>query len=406
MKSMNEHDILILTGSLGEGHNQASKAIVESAKRNYPHLSVKVVDYMELTHPKLHTAGQYFFVQWMKHFPSVYGYLFQKTRDDSGLIQLLRRLSSFNLHKISDLLEEVKPAVIVSTFPPAAAAVAMLKAMGLTSVPTATVITDHTDHSYWIHSHTDHYMVGSEVVQKALLNKGIPASKISVTGIPVHPVFSQPVNRHALRRQYGLTSRHRVVLIMGGGEGMIDKEVTELINSGAYSSDIRFIIICGRNVKLYHLLQEELGEHPQTRIMGYVDRMHELMAVADLIVTKAGGLTVSEALTMERPMLLFKPLPGQEQDNADYLVGIGVARQAMEGELQQQLLRLIMNPRALGDMERKAAVFTHKESALSVLRRLLAIQHSFRRSAQWTGAVAPSYEALNREAYSSQYMNH
>ncbi|MBK1678653.1 galactosyldiacylglycerol synthase, partial [Rhodospirillum rubrum] len=113
MRSINEQKILILTGSLGEGHNQASKAIVESAKKNYPHLRVKVMDYMELTHPRLHVAGQYFFVQWMKHFPSVYGYLFQKTREENTLIQMLKRFSTFSLHKLSTMLETEKPAIVV-----------------------------------------------------------------------------------------------------------------------------------------------------------------------------------------------------------------------------------------------------------------------------------------------------
>lgn len=407
MRSINEQKILILTGSLGEGHNQASKAIVESAKRNYPHLRVKVIDYMELTHPRLHVAGQYFFVQWMKHFPSVYGYLFQKTREENTLIQMLKRFSTFSLHKLSTMLEDEKPAIVVSTFPPAAAGMSLLKAMGFTDVPTATVMTDHTDHSYWIHSHTDYYMVGSDVVQLALERKGVPSGKISVTGIPVNPLYGQPVDQDRLRGYYGIHSSEQVVLIMGGGEGMIDKEIIEWMKSREYPRDVRFMIVCGRNAKLHQSLQEDFSDHPQITVMGYVDRMHELMAIADLMVTKPGGLTISEALTMERPMLLIKPLPGQEQDNADYLVGIGVAQQAMAGELKHQLLKLITSPSLLQEMKRRAAINTHKDSALSVLTRLIHIQQSYRLPREWSDDMKTvPYEVLNREVFESETLHH
>lgn len=407
MRPIYEQKIIILTGSLGEGHNQAAKALLESARRQYPHLRVKIVDYMELTHPRLHVAGQFFFVQWMKHFPSIYGYLFQKTREENTLIHMLKRFSTLRLERLSAMLESEKPAIVVSTFPPAAAGISLLKAMGYTHVPTATVITDHTDHSYWIHSHTDYYMVGSDVVQVALERKGVPSEKISVTGIPVNPLYSQPVDKERLRDDYGLKPSERVVLIMGGGEGMIDKEVIELLKSNAYPQEVQFMVVCGRNMKLYQSLLDEFAERPQIHVMGYVERMHELMAMADLVVTKPGGLTISESLTMELPMLLVKPLPGQEQDNADYLVGIGVARQVMAGELQHQFMTLMTDPSLLQEMKRKASIIPHKDSAHVVLTRLMDIQRHYRPAREWAEPKnRVPYEVLNGEVYVNEDLHH
>lgn len=228
-----------------------------------------------------------------------------------------------------------------------------------------------------------------------------------MTGIPVNPLYSQPVDEERLRDYYGLKPSEQVVLIMGGGEGMIDKEIIELLKSRAYPQDVRFMVVCGRNMKLYQSLLEEFAEHPQITVMGYVDRMHELMAMADLMVTKPGGLTISEALTMERPMLLVKPLPGQEQDNADYLVGIGVARQAMAGELQHQFMTLMTDSSLLQEMKRKAAINTHKDSALSVLTRLIEIQRRYRPSREWAEEKNPvPYEVLNREVYVNEALHH
>ncbi|UUZ81945.1 hypothetical protein LJK88_46740 [Paenibacillus sp. P26] len=178
-----KNKILILTGALGDGHNKAAQAILEAARVYRPDVEVKVVDFLEWTHPYLHSVGKYCYMQWVKSLPSVYGYLYRKTRDDNTLSHWFKRMRSFSTDRMLEPLDEEKPTEVVSTFPGAAAAMSYLKANGFTSVPTCTVITDYTDHSYWIHPNTDRYLVGAEHV------------KLRVAAVP-HPRAPHCGNRH------------------------------------------------------------------------------------------------------------------------------------------------------------------------------------------------------------------
>lgn len=372
MNIAKKQKILLLSGALGDGHKQAARAILEASQLYRPDVGVEVVDFMEWTHPRLHHVGKFCYIQWVKTFPSLYGYLFQKTRDDNSFSLLFKRFRSYSLERMSRLLNEVQPTVVVSTFPPAAAAMSLLKARNLTDAATVTVITDHTDHSYWLHPYTDQYIVGSDFVRQALIRQNIPDSKIAVTGIPIRLSYSQPYESDLLRAEYGFDRSLPTVLVMGGGLGMIGKEFISMLQRDKDLPTAQFIIICGHNEKLKQQLREELvNSRHRIHITGYIDNVHEFMALSDLILTKPGGLTTSEALALELPMLLFKPLPGQERDNAAYLVQMGVAQEADNAEqLRKWLHQVFQNRELLFKMKEKAKgckLTTSTEHALHMI---------------------------------------
>ncbi|WJH35219.1 hypothetical protein N6H14_03860 [Paenibacillus sp. CC-CFT747] len=276
------------------------------------------------------------------------------------------------------LLQEVRPTVVVCTFPGAAAAMSMLKENGLTDLPLVTVITDHTDHSYWLHPCTDRYIVGSEHVKEALMGHQIPESRIAVTGIPIRPRFVGRFDRGTLRRKYGLHPDLPTVLVMGGGLGMIGREFTETLRSSDIMETMQVIFVCGQNEKLKQQLDGEFRGCRGVLTTGYVDHIHELMALSDLLITKPGGLTTSEAVAMELPMLLHKPLPGQEQDNAAYLVKSGVAVMAGSGaELAGELVKLIESPLLLSAIRQQAKRHERKHAAFQALEAILATKPTY-----------------------------
>lgn len=365
--------ILILTGDLGDGHKQAARALAEAAGFVGPNVQTEVVDFMEWTHPHLHGFNRFCYMQWVQKFPSIYGYLFQKTREFNSLSNLFKKIRFFGLSRMLSLLHTVRPSVVVSTFPSAAAAMSVLKTNGWTDVPTVTVITDHTDHSYWIHPGTDRYIVGSGHVRNALRRNGVPDSRITVTGIPVRQPFAREYDRRALCRRYGLDPELPTVLAMGGGDGLIGRDLAELLKGGALPAPMQFIFVCGRNLKLKQLLENELSQSPhRILVTGYVDYIHELMAVSDLLVTKPGGLTTSEALSLELPMVLYKPLPGQEEDNAAYLTEAGLALQAdSEEDLTAKLIRVFQNPQILNKIKERARQNQTKTAAVRAVHEIL-----------------------------------
>lgn len=371
--------ILILTGNLGDGHRQAAYAIAEAAVRLDPDVQTHIVDVMERTHPALHRFSQFCYMQWITKFPWLYGYLFRQTKDDTLISRLLKKLPLCNLRRLQAILEETQPSVVVCTFPSAAAAIAQLKQKGLASVPAVTVITDHTYHSYWIHPGTDRYIVGSDHIRKALCHWPVPESRIAVTGIPVRPAFGSQPDREELCRRHGLDPRLPTLMIMGGGCGLIGGDWAKLLTApDLLKKPVQTVIVCGRNDKLQRRLTRELRQYPHPLIVtGYVDHVHELMAAADLLITKPGGLTTSEALASGLPMLLYKPLPGQEYDNAAYLTRAGAAVQAAnDGEFVARLGQLLDQPELLRRMRSRARQLGRSNSAEQAVREVMGTAHN------------------------------
>lgn len=382
MKVKKPEKILILSGTLGDGHMQAARAMLEASALYRPGMVVEVVDFMSWIHPRTHTFERYCFLQWVKHLPALYGYMFQKTRMDNSLSRLLKQLRTFSIQRMVTLLREANPTLLVCTFPPAAAAISLLKAKGLIDLPTVTVITDHTDHSYWIHPHTDLYLVGSERVRLALQRRGISKTIITVTGIPVRPAYSQTLDQRKLRAKYGLSPTAFIVLVMGGGDGIINKNFIDQVNSETLPPNIHFNIICGRNEKLMKRLKEELKNRSNVQIKGYVDDIHEWMAMADVLITKPGGLTTSEALASRLPMLLFQPQYGQERDNANFLISGGAAWELSINTLQSQLQQLMDNREILSEMKEADRKIMHKDSARLAINEILNVQQ-YALNAKW-----------------------
>jgi processive 1,2-diacylglycerol beta-glucosyltransferase len=219
---MTKETILILYSNYGDGHRQAAKALRDTLAMTQHNMEGILVDFMELTHPHVYPMSRYLFIQAMKKSPSIYGYIFNKTRDVNSFSNLMKKFNGLGLGRLLSFIQTARPSMIVSTFPLAAGAMSKLKEFGLTDVPTTTVITDHTDHSAWVHPYTDHYIAGSEFVKQALQRNHISNQQITVTGIPIRREFNGSFNRESLLGKHDLDPSRPTLLIMGGAYGLLD----------------------------------------------------------------------------------------------------------------------------------------------------------------------------------------
>ncbi|SDX51235.1 glycosyltransferase [Paenibacillus sp. CF384] len=376
---MEKGPILILTGDYGSGHIQAAHALRRALAALHPEIKVEIMDYMAEAHPRVHPISKYVYLNGVQTFPKTYGYFYGKTRHHNRLTSSLKFMQALGLGKFLTMLQTVKPSVVVSTFPLAAGAMSFMKDNGLYEVPTVTVITDFTDHSYWLYPETDYYVVGSIEVAHSLSKVGVEPERISVTGIPIRPEYNGAYDRTTILAEIGLEPARPTVLVMGGGNGLMGQEIGETLCLSLARKELnaQLIFVCGNNDKLrLQLTKLKFAHKLPIVVTGFTDRVPELMAASDLLLTKSGGLTSSEALAVGLPMLIFKPLPGQEIDNANFLRSCGAAIHIEdEADLLATMRMLLRSPGRL-EMMRKQAKKASKpysaEAAAGLVAELIA----------------------------------
>lgn len=311
--------VLILAATYGEGHMRAAQALAGAVMRLDPGRPVRIVDFFDYVSPVVNRLARRAYVGSVRRVPALYGRWYDATRaiPETSLIQ--RSLDHYRVDGLKRLLDETEPAVVVSTFPIPAGVLSTLRVEEGYNVPSAVAVTDYTVHSQWIHTGIDMYLVGHEELRVGMLERGLAPDRVQVTGIPIDPRFGDA----AVTRDAGPPWQ---VLVMGGAYGMLPGAL-KMVDGLLGVDGVRVVLVAGRDVRLKEQA-EQMARNREGRLVvtGYTTEVPALMADSHLIVTKAGGLTVSEALSMRLPLLIYRPLPGQEQANVDFLVRHRAAR--------------------------------------------------------------------------------
>lgn len=347
--------VLLVTASYGEGHNQAAHAVAEALVQRGA--TAHIVDYTDWLHPAVRSITKFSLMQGVQKVPALYGAFYRSMSRVNPHSSFQRQMHQLGMPQLKRFLKTMQPDVMVSTFPSPSGVLSELREAGYTDLPNAVVLTDYTFNGQWITKHTDRYFVPTESVRRAFIEQGVEADRLLVSGIPIRARFGEDLvrdlldRRDALRREQGFTEEQPLVLMMGGGAGLLgDPGSWERV---IHRSKAQFAIVCGNNARLQKRFAHLAS--PRVRVLGYASNVEEWMAMADLIVTKAGGITVTEALAMELPMLIYRPIPGQEVANADFAVASGAARLVPDVASAQAFLREVMTDRTVLDEMRGAA---------------------------------------------------
>ncbi len=374
--------ILVLSAAVGAGHVRAAQAVELALRQVAPDATVKNLDVLTLTNAAFRRLYGKAYLDLVNKAPHVFGYFYDildrphRTGRKSGdrLRLLVERL---NLTSFTRLLRAEKYDLIVNThFLPAEIVAALRKSRKL-DVPQATVTTDFETHRLWVNQPCERYFTATEEGALYLQSWGVPEEATRATGIPIHPVFSETKDRTACVRRQGLKGDRPIVLQMAGGFGVgpIEQLYRALLD---LKPGLEVVVVAGRNEKAKAQLQAiRVPTRHRAKILGFTDQIDELMAAADLVVSKPGGLTTSEALARGLAMVIVNPTPGQESRNSDFLLENGAAIKVNNlatlthkvGPLFEQPERLVQlkaNARKLG---RPRAAFEVAEQALSLLKR-------------------------------------
>lgn len=307
--------ILFVTTEIGFGHQQVTNTLASTIRKIIPECNTKIVSYFDFFPSRFELLINRIYLWGLTWFPHVFGYIYltQKRYRGKGIGFWARMLGS----RYAKVIELYFPDLIIITQGLACQWLGWLKRRGLIKVPLAGVITDFTVHPFWVAREIDQYIVATEEMREELISRGIVPDRVAVLGIPIDPVFGTSYNKD---------KSGKIVLVMGGGWGLgrLDKVVDELVK---IKYPVQLLVVTGSNESLYQkLIKKQYGV--SVHIYGRVNNISELMAVSDLVVTKPGGVTISELLAMGLPAVLWDVIPGQEEANCEYLVRAGVARKA------------------------------------------------------------------------------
>jgi processive 1,2-diacylglycerol beta-glucosyltransferase len=360
--------ILIATVTAGEGHVQAARALEEAWKSLRPQDQVKTVDVLEFVSLLQRKVYSETYLKLVKHAPELWSLLFKKT-DDPALVEKTGRLRrTFARHTNRDFVkfyERTRPEVVLSThFLPLEILSGLKVAPGGRKPFLACTVTDFEAHAFWLEEAVDLYCVAAEETKASMVARGIERGRIEVTGIPVAARFATPVNAREVRFRYGLRSDLPLMLVLGGGFGVgpMGDMLREL---DKVEAALQLVVVTGRNAELRRELAGQDRKHP-TDVLGYVNNMQEWMAVADLVLTKPGGLTSSEALARGRPLFIVNPIPGQETANSDFLLEHGAAVKVNRIQDIPARVRQLLGSDKLTDMKRAARELGHPQAARQV----------------------------------------
>ncbi|MCM3700040.1 MGDG synthase family glycosyltransferase [Paenibacillus macerans] len=342
---MRKKRVLILSEGFGSGHTQAGHALAAGLRKLAPDIQTKVMELGSFLHPTVAPWIISAYRMTVSTSPALVGKLYRKNYEKP-----VSKLTRLALHKMfyqhaADVINQLDPDLIVCTHPIPAAIVSRLKASGI-DIPLCTIITDYDAHGSWISPGVDRFLVSAHEVKELLQNRGVSSAKIQATGIPVHPDFWVKQNPVHARAELGLKNMP-TVLVMGGGWGLLFDE--DLIAGIAgWLDNVQFVCCMGSNDKLAEKLRSHPAlQHPHMKVLGFTREVSKWMDAADLLITKAGGMTCTEGLAKGLPMLFFESIPGQEEKNREFFVSRGYGSELTSLDVLDDWLAFIRGSKGL-----------------------------------------------------------
>lgn len=322
---MSGKNILVVTASMGSGHNKAANAVAEAIKRKYPVNKINVIDFMSTETAYFNSLVKDIYLKMLDHTPSVYEFFYKFTSDSTKGSTIQSVFAHAMKKDMRELIKKYEADMVICTHPFPCAAASYLKQTGEINIPLITVMTDFCVHQFWLYKNIDIYFTANDLLKKEMVNQGLLEERIFVTGIPVGYNFRVDYNRDDLLAKLKLEKDKPVALIMGGGLGLGGVK-NALCQLERLKKDIQILVITGANVALWSEMNE-YAQHSKHKIFvwGYSHNIQEFMSVATFLISKPGALTISEALTRELPMILHDPIPGPEVDNAKFVSDNGAA---------------------------------------------------------------------------------
>jgi len=364
--------VIVFYASYGGGHLSAARSIKEHIENNYPNVDAELIDCVKYINKTLDVVTTKAYSEMAKKIPNAWGHIY-KGADKGPIAKISSTSNKVMALKLEKLLEEKRPDLVICTHPFASQMCSYLKRKEKVNIKLATVLTDFAIHSQWVvgHEHTDYFFVSHLGMKEDLIAAGVSPQKIYATGIPLSNKFLLEYNKAEILESFGLTPGKKTVLFFGGGELGLGKTHTfNIFKSFVRNDNIQIVAISGKNQKMkehFKTFVEEMGKENSVKILEYTDKVAQLMSISDLVVTKPGGLTTTESLASGLPIVVINPIPGQEEENAEFLEENQVAIWIKKGDDVEKILSdLFSSPNKMQEMKVKARLMAKKNSTRDI----------------------------------------
>ena len=370
--------VLVLSASAGAGHLRAAEAVEKAIRLRGLATEVQHLDVLKYTNKVFRHVYSKTYIELVNKAPEVLGWLYDYLDDPRKNDPIRAAFDRLNANPFIRYLGRYQPDVAICTHFLPSGIISSLKGEGKVKVLNTVVVTDFDVHAMWLCRHVEQYFVALEETKVHLQALGVPESLVTITGIPIDPVFTELKDKRAMRQKHGLDLDRFTILVSAGGFGV--GPVGHLMQALArLSHPTQVVAVCGRNDALKVELTQTVKQLAKPsvvsfKLLGFTTEMDELMTAADLFVGKPGGLTTSEVLSKGLPMVVINPIPGQEERNSDHLLEEGAAiRSNNLPALAYKIDAIIDTPGKLAQMGESARAMGKPEAAFAVVERLAAL---------------------------------
>lgn len=321
---MSQKKLLIISYSAGAGHVRAAEAIKKTAEQEFKHMQVKHVDFVDYSRFPIGTAVVDSYDLVIKQAPDLWGFFYHQTNKPTVskyLKRVTKLMKNINSSRFIEDVVSFKPDYILFThFIPADIYLALLEHNEIPLVPFGTLVTDYGLHELWMTSDMQEYFVPTEKMRWQVTARGINKKQVIESGIPVDPIFYHKKTRAEARMSLGLPKKGKIILCLSGGQGMmrLDDVVRVLSES---QERMTIIAVAGKNERLYNRVAKlVLPPHIKLIVKGWIDPIDDYMRAADIVVSKLGGMTTTECMSLGLPIVGVDPIPGQEEHNTEFIL--------------------------------------------------------------------------------------
>ncbi len=349
------------------GHSKAAQNLKEAILYKNPKVQVRSINGLGHFYPRTEKVIDFFYNKTIRHFPNVWGNAYDKKKVINALIPYRTLAHKFAFSKLEKLIKANGPDCCIATQAFPCGLIADYKKYKGLKIPLVAVVTDYHPHSFWVHPYIDRYIVACQEAKDVLLEHGVAQEKIKILGIPISVKFLTAYPKQQVSNELGFANDLPSILIMGGGLGLGPfKTIARELD--ALKADFQMIVVCGRNKNLHEWFLNNRKKFKKPIFsFGYTNHIHKIMDFCDIIITKAGGITISEALAKGLCIIVTNPIPGQEERNVRYLLKQEAIIKAEDASFSSSIVKeLLDDPKKIYSLREKAKGISFIDSSLRI----------------------------------------